>query len=133
MGEYQRRQNQNDIFESALLVCGRKGKYQLTQEVTDMIRGVKGVPVMTVELSTHEAMTKIHNYTPKLNIDDTHRVSVAIGTYDIVVCVCVCLFVIVSWLFLMMMMMMTVMKILIVFFVLILSLSVTLALSLSHL
>jgi BioD-like phosphotransacetylase family protein len=88
MGEYQRRQNQNDIFESALLVCGRKGKYQLTQEVTDMIRGLKGVPVMTVELSTHEAMTKIHNYTPKLNIDDTHRVSVAIGMF-IVLCVCV--------------------------------------------
>jgi hypothetical protein len=96
MGEYQRRQNQNDIFESALLVCGRKGKYQLTQEVTDMIRGLKGVPVMTVELSTHEAMTKIHNYTPKLNIDDTHRVSVAIGTHEYCcVCVCVCVIVIV--------------------------------------
>jgi hypothetical protein len=80
MGEYQRRRNSGDSFEAALLICGRKEKYQLSAEVTDMLHGLRGAPVMIVELSTHEAMTKIHNFTPKLNIQDSHRVSVAVGT-----------------------------------------------------
>jgi len=83
MGEYHRRREQSETpFEAALLVCGRKGKYQLSQEVTDMLRGLKGAPVMTVGLSTHDAMTAIHNYTPKLNIHDTNRVNVAVDHYE---------------------------------------------------
>jgi BioD-like phosphotransacetylase family protein len=38
--------------------------------------------MMVVGLSTHDAMTKISNYTPKLNIDDTNRVSVAVKHYE---------------------------------------------------
>ena len=46
MAEYQRRQASDDgPFEAALLVCGRKEKYELTPEVRDMINGLKGAPV----------------------------------------------------------------------------------------
>jgi len=65
-----------------LIICGRKGKYQLSAEVTDMLNSLQGAPVMMVEKSTHDAMTKIHRYTPKLNIHDTNRVGVAVDHYE---------------------------------------------------
>lgn len=82
MGEYQRRKAKGESFEAALIICGRKKKYQLTDEVQDMMRGAEGAPMMVVGLSTNTAMTKISNYTPKLNIDDTNRVSVAVKHYE---------------------------------------------------
>lgn len=84
MGEYQRRQESKteDNLEAALIVCGRKGKYQLSHEVTEMLRGWSGAPVMIVGLSTSDAMSKIHRFTPKLNIDDTSRVAAAIDHYE---------------------------------------------------
>jgi BioD-like phosphotransacetylase family protein len=79
MGEFQRRREKSEKpFEAALLICGRKGKYQLSTEVTDMLSSLKGAPVMVVGLSTHDAMSKIHKYTPKLNIHDKNRVGVAV-------------------------------------------------------
>jgi hypothetical protein len=69
MGEHQRRRLQGEKpFEAALLICGRKAKYHLSQEVADMLRGMQGAPVMEVGISTRAAMSMIHNYTPKLNI-----------------------------------------------------------------
>ena len=83
MGEYQRRRKSGEKpFEAALLICGRKGKYQLSQEVSDMLEGVEGAPIMCVGLTTHEATKQIHNFTPKLNIHDTNRVSVAVDHYE---------------------------------------------------
>jgi len=41
-----------------------------------------GAPVMVVGMSTHDVMTKIHNFTPKLNIHDTNRVVVAAEHYE---------------------------------------------------
>ena len=83
MGEYQRRKaNGDESFESALLICGRRGKYQLSREISDLLSGLKGAPVMIVETTTHEATSKIGKYTPKLNIDDTNRVNVAIEHYE---------------------------------------------------
>lgn len=83
MGEYQRRRDSTENpFEAALLICGRKGKYQLSNEVTDMLKGMSGAPVMEVGLSTHDAMQRIHGYTPKLNIHDTNRVEVAVDHYE---------------------------------------------------
>jgi len=35
-----------------------------------------------VEYSTHQAMQKIHAYTPKFNIDDEHRVTTAVEHYE---------------------------------------------------
>ena len=82
MGEYQRRKAKKESFEAALIICGRKQKYELTDEIQDMMKGAEGAPMMVVGLSTHDAMTKISNYTPKLNIDDTNRVSVAVKHYE---------------------------------------------------
>jgi BioD-like phosphotransacetylase family protein len=44
-----------------------------------MVEGLKGAPMMLVELSTHQVMSRIATFTPKLNFEDTNRVSVAIG------------------------------------------------------
>eukprot|EP00557_Chaetoceros_sp_GSL56_P005643 CAMPEP_0176497098 /NCGR_PEP_ID=MMETSP0200_2-20121128/11539_1 /TAXON_ID=947934 /ORGANISM="Chaetoceros sp., Strain GSL56" /LENGTH=430 /DNA_ID=CAMNT_0017895081 /DNA_START=27 /DNA_END=1319 /DNA_ORIENTATION=- len=87
MAEYQRRtsmksQQEGSMFEAALLVCGRGGKYELSEEVKDMIMGMDGAPVLLVEYSTHQAMQKIHAYTPKFNIDDEHRVNTAVEHYE---------------------------------------------------
>jgi hypothetical protein len=77
-----RRETGEDPFEAALIVCGRKDKYQLSPEVTDMLHSLQGAPVMMVGFSTHDAMSKIHRYTPKLNIHDKNRVGVAVEHYE---------------------------------------------------
>lgn len=83
MGEYQRRNRKGEApFEAALVVCGRRGKYELSPELRDMMLTLEDAPMMVVELSAHQAMTKINNLTPKLNIDDTNRVSVAVEHYE---------------------------------------------------
>jgi len=82
LGEYQRRLETGDPLEACLIVCGRKHKYQLSTEVSDMLKGLNAAPIMNVELTTHEAMTKIHKFTPKLNIYDTNRVAVAVDHYE---------------------------------------------------
>jgi BioD-like phosphotransacetylase family protein len=85
LGEYQRRKSRpsEPPFEAALLVCGRKGAYELSAEVEAMIKDEEDGPsIMMAEGTTHEAMRKIHEYTPKLNIDDTSRVGVAVDHYE---------------------------------------------------
>jgi BioD-like phosphotransacetylase family protein len=83
LGEYQRaRKSLGQSFEAALIVCGRKDKYNLSKEVREMIDGVEGCPIMLVELTTHQVMKSIHAFTPKLNVDDTNRVSVAVDHYE---------------------------------------------------
>lgn len=83
MAEYQRsRREEERPFEAALLVCGRKDKYQMADEVRDMFEGLEEAPVMLVPYSTHEAMHMIHDYTPKLNIDDKNRVKKAVEHYE---------------------------------------------------
>jgi hypothetical protein len=83
LGAYQRARKEGERpFEAALIICGREGKYQLCPEVRDIMEGVDGAPMMLVGLSTHQAMTKINNFTPKLNFNDTNRVSVAVNHYE---------------------------------------------------
>lgn len=83
MGEFQRRRRQNEQpFEAALLICGRKGKYELSSEVKDMLEGCEGAPIMLVESTTTAVTSAINSYTPKLNIHDTNRVSVAVDHYE---------------------------------------------------
>lgn len=87
MGEVQRRKEatvtaKDGEFEAALIICGRKDKYELSPEVLDMLKSLGGAPVMVVDLSTHQAMSKIHRFTPKLNIHDTSRVGVAVDHYE---------------------------------------------------
>ena len=45
MSEYQRRKAKGEAFEAALVVCGRKEKYEMIPEVRDMIVGMDGAPV----------------------------------------------------------------------------------------
>jgi len=68
MGEYQRRKAKGDNFESALLVCGRSGKYELSKEISDLLSGLEGAPVMIVERTTHECTTQINKFTPYVPI-----------------------------------------------------------------
>ena len=85
LGEFQRRQRRpsEPPFEAALLVCGSEND-KMSEEVEAMIHDHDGdaPSIMLVEGTTHAAMTKIHNFTPKLNIDDTGRVSVAVDHYE---------------------------------------------------
>lgn len=83
LGEYQRkRQKDEPPFEAALVICGRKKKYNLSKEVKSMLECVKGAPIMSVGLTTSQATQLIHNFTPKLNIHDTNRVGVAVDHYE---------------------------------------------------
>lgn len=83
MSEYQRKRGENERpFEASLLVCGRKDKYEMAEEVRDMFAGLEGAPVMVVGYSTHQAMQMIHSMTPKLNIDDKNRVRKAVEHYE---------------------------------------------------
>jgi len=82
LGEYQRRRLREDGFESALVICGREGKYSLNSGVKDMMEGLDDVPVLYAHYSCHEALEKIHAFTPKLNIDDTSRVRSAVDHYE---------------------------------------------------
>jgi BioD-like phosphotransacetylase family protein len=47
-----------------------------------MLSCLEGAPVMVVGYSTFDAMSRIHNYTPKLNIHDKERVAAAIAHYE---------------------------------------------------
>ena len=83
MAEYQRNRREGERpFEAALLVCGRKDKYQIADEVLDMFHGLNDAPIMVAPYNTHTAMAMIHDYTPKLNIDDKNRVRKAVEHYE---------------------------------------------------
>lgn len=81
LGEHQRAIKKGEKFEAAMLVCGRKGKYEMSPQVRDMVKG-GDAPVLFVEYSTNSAMEMIHDFTPKLNIDDTSRVAHAVDHYE---------------------------------------------------
>ena len=86
LGEYQRikqeSSNDDNAFEAALIVCGRKGVYQLSREVEDMIVSHVEAPVLHVGLSSHDVVSRIHGFTPKLNLEDRNRVDVAVDHYE---------------------------------------------------
>jgi len=78
-----RKMGKCDPFEATLIVCGRKGKYDLSQDVRDVIYSSDdAVPIMLVEYSTHETMQKIHHYTPKFINEDKCRVARAVEHYE---------------------------------------------------
>ena len=68
-------------FEAALVLCGRKPRYDIFPEIKDMIRSLDA-PVLHVSRSTYKAMEAIQFFTPKLNIDDTSRIESAVGHYE---------------------------------------------------
>jgi len=82
LSEFERRRRAEGGFEAALLICGRDDKYKVSREVQDMMVGVEGAPIMSIPVPTHDAMKAILHFTPKLNIDDTNRVTAAVGHYE---------------------------------------------------
>ena len=81
LGEFQRKMAEGKQFESALVLCGRKGRYDLFPEIRDMIESLNA-PVLHVTESTYKAMESMQFFTPKLNIDDTSRVDQAVSHYE---------------------------------------------------
>jgi len=81
VGEYQRRRQKGETFDALLIICGRRGKYTLAPEINEMLQDLD-TPVLSVELSTYQAMKKLHNFTPKLNNDDQARVEKAVCHYE---------------------------------------------------
>jgi len=82
LAEFQRRKQTKEDFEATLIVCARKGKYELGSSVKDMIEGSSGAPILFVERSTHQTMGMIRDLTPKFNLDDKHRVEEAVKHYQ---------------------------------------------------
>ena len=81
LAEHQRKQAEGKSFEAALVVCGRKPRYDIFPEIKDMVQSLNA-PVLHVEQSTYKAMEQIQQFTPKLNIDDKTRVNQAIAHYE---------------------------------------------------
>ena len=81
LAEHQRQAAEGKHFEAALVLCGRKPRYDIFPEIKDMIQGLNA-SVLHVELSTYKAMEQIQQFTPKLNIDDTRRVNQTIEHYE---------------------------------------------------
>jgi hypothetical protein len=83
LGEFQRRRDKSEkSFQAALIICGRREKYNLSSEVIDMLKVGNGPPVMVIGYATNDAMNMIHDFTPKLNIHDTNRVKTAVDHYE---------------------------------------------------
>ena len=83
LGEYQRRKDNGEIFEAALVICGRESKYSLANELRDMIDyHDQNAPILLSPYTTHTTMEKIHSFTPKLNIADSGRVDAAVNHYE---------------------------------------------------
>ena len=72
LSEHQRRLSLGLPSDSALVLCGDEGRYDLFPEIHDMIVA-SCAPILRAKLSTWQAMSAIARYTPKLNIDDKHR------------------------------------------------------------
>lgn len=83
LAEYQRRCSRHEPFESALVVCGRPDRFTLDPHVVDLICATENAPpILTAPYTCREVMEMIHNYTPKLNMDDGHRVSTTVDHYE---------------------------------------------------
>jgi len=86
--EFQRRRlageiDDNNPFEAALVICGRRGKYSLDKGLLDMVMAQdKDVPVIVCPYTTDQAMDMIQSMTPKLNISDEVRVNAATEHYE---------------------------------------------------
>jgi len=77
-------------FEGALIICGREGKYEISNDIKEKIISVEkeyahedgGVPIMLCNISTYTAIEIIHNCTPMLHLDDVGRVNTAVNHYE---------------------------------------------------
>lgn len=83
LSEFQRRKDLNEPYEGALIICGRAEKYELCEELRDMIMyHNQDAPILYSPYTSHETMGKIHSYTPKLNVNDKGRLNAALDHYE---------------------------------------------------
>jgi BioD-like phosphotransacetylase family protein len=78
-------QNRGAGWEAALVVTGCEEHPISTQTleiVTSLPRQQSQPPVLVTPHPMRQAMESIHNYTPKLNFEDGHRVNVAVDHYE---------------------------------------------------
>mmetsp|Transcript_31169 Transcript_31169/g.72119 ORF Transcript_31169/g.72119 Transcript_31169/m.72119 type:complete len:284 (-) Transcript_31169:272-1123(-) len=80
ISEHQRKLALGLPSESALVLCGDP-RFIMQQEINDMVTA-GSAPILHVRENTWKVMTKIANFTPKLNIEDTARVAEAIEWYE---------------------------------------------------
>lgn len=79
LAEHQRRRHRNQPLEAALIVCDGE---ELDPHVVDMLALDNDPPILVVPQGSSEVMETIHNFTPKLNADDTSRVAAAVTHYE---------------------------------------------------
>jgi BioD-like phosphotransacetylase family protein len=83
LGEYSRCKRSGIPFEAALIICGQRDKFEITAELKELIDvHQEDVPILLSPFTTHHSMELIHNYTPKLNINDLSRVVAACNHYE---------------------------------------------------
>lgn len=83
LNEFKRRNDLGEPNESALIICGRAEKYDLSENLRDMITYFsQDAPILYCPYTAHDTMGKIHSYTPKLNVKDKGRLNVALGHYE---------------------------------------------------
>lgn len=82
LAEYHRHLHHDEPFEAALIVCGRPDRYQLDPNVLEMVEQEKAPPILLAPYTSREVMEMIHNYTPKLNVDDEDRVATTVDHYE---------------------------------------------------
>ncbi len=83
MNEFQRRKDSNEQNESALIICGRADKYNLEDDLRDMITyHTQEAPILYCNYTAHDTMGKIHSFTPKLNVNDKSRLNAALAHYE---------------------------------------------------
>jgi len=84
LAEYQRRKRAGGPpFESALIICGREDRYQISREIRELIEvHEEDIPIMLSPEATHITMEHIQRFTPKLNVHDKGRVIAACDHYE---------------------------------------------------
>jgi hypothetical protein len=69
------------VFFFFLIVVIGAGDHPLSDYVLDILRRGSS-PVLSTRVSTDDAMSALYGYTPKLHIDDCHRVDMTVEHYE---------------------------------------------------
>lgn len=84
LAEYQRRKLAGGPpFEAALIICGKKDRYEISRELRELIEvHEEEVPILLSPWTTSHTTENIQAYTPKLNVHDKSRVIAACDHYE---------------------------------------------------
>ena len=81
MESQQRRHEQE--WQAGMIVTGCE-EYPISTQVMEIVKSMpsSAPPVLMAPQPTRDVMERIYNYTPKLNLEDGHRVSTAVEHYE---------------------------------------------------